>query len=618
MADAGKLFGDLYKILRHKGTSGDKKLIPAVDSKGVPVLTKGISGFPNGTQLFTVAINSGQIPAPVIGGEPILTVVDAETYPANPAKFSDYGWYSVEAGVNSDGTPIYAAAQSPYPAQCVQPVANYERWGDITPKTGLTKNRLPMAITYDATWGRSECSVGQVSGKVVANPVTGDLTIPTNYYFIQPCPVVGGVVTPDQSCRWNDSKNGTVTYPNGVLWTELVGEVHFGRLNLSRSPEAVLQAAFDEVINTLNSSDTVAIKIDAAGRLLLTKNVYDELLVDPATGLPKWIGTVEKAIDSPLENVALYVKLMQDGHLITPADERIPIDRSKNGGIPLWKMLELTDGPASAALRPTVDLDRVLPKIVGDTKIQALFDVVAESYLTYYQCLDVNGLTTPCLCWNEDPVQPELDRVLETCSNVTSRALFSTTGTCPASTTSDNPIVCEGPFVGIQTDGNYAPDAVDLNFAAAFLAAAADKTGDFNVDMVVYLNSILGINKVIGYSSYAAHGTPAPDAINYSKNPQYFNFKLINGYSRETTFARRGEGGFITVLQGGSPWDETSVPILGAKMGGVSLFDNLGLNEKWFPSGTLATENILGFTQLVDDNLGVIKFTHTFQLPGLR
>ena len=60
----------------------------------------------------------------------------------------------------------------------------------------------------------------------------------------------------------------------------------FGRLNIGRSPEAVLQAAFDEAINTINSAYSIAIEIDATGRLLLTKNVYDELRVDPDTGEP--------------------------------------------------------------------------------------------------------------------------------------------------------------------------------------------------------------------------------------------------------------------------------------------------------------------------------------------
>lgn len=618
MADSGKLFGDLYTIIRHQGILNDKKLVPSVTATGEPELTYDIPGFEKGIQLFTVATNSTTTPDAVIGGEPILTVVDAETYDtSNLTNFSDYGWYSAEIGTNPDGTPIYGARQSPYPAQCVQPVASYERWGDISSKTHLTKNRLPMVVTYDATWGRSECNVGQLAGEVVADPVTGALTIPTNFYFIQPCYNIDGTPIDNADCTWKDPTNGVVTYPVGVLWSELVGEVQFGRLNLSRSPEAVLQAAFDEVINNLNSKDTIGIKIDASGRLLLTKNVYDEILVDTETGLPKWIGTTEKAIDSPLENVALYVKLMQDGHLVTPADERIPIDRSKNGGIPIWKMLELSDGPATAALRPTIDISKL-----KDSGLGSLVDVTPVTYLTYYQCLDSSGSATPCLCWNEDPVQPELERELVTCSNVVNRALFSTTDSCPMSTDPDNPIVCEGPFYGIETDGAYTPDASDLNFTAAFLAAAADKTGDLSVDMVVYLNSILGINKVIGYSSYTADGTPSPDAIDYSKNPKYFNYKLFSGYNRKEIFSRRGpqSNGNITVLQGTSPgWTETSTYILTATIDNSSIFDNIGLDmATWFPNEASAVENILGFTQLADDNLGVTNFTHTFQIPGLR
>lgn len=609
MADSGKLFGDLYKILRHKGAEGEQKLVPAVTSEGVPILTGGV-------QLFSVVTNPASLDK-VIGGEPILTVVDAETY--NPANRSDYGWYAVEIGINPlDDTPIYGAAQSPYPAQCVQPVADYKRWGNINVKTDLTKNRLPMIITYDATWGRSECSVGQLDGVVVANPVTGTLTIPINDYFIEPCDKnADGTYVDETVCQWKDPTNGLVTYPDGVLWTELIGEVHFGRLNIGRSPEAVLQSAFDEAINNINSPDTVAIGIDATGRLLLTKNVYDEYKVDLDTGLPELIGTVQKAIDSPLENVALYVKLMQDGHLVTPADERAPIDRSKNGGIPLWKMLELTDGPAAAAIRPTIDIDKMKEFGLG-----SLVDVSPVEYYTYYQCLDAAGEPTPCLCLNQEPVQPELESELVACPNVVSRELVSTTGACPVSSDPDyNPIVCEGPFSGITTDGAYAPDDIDLGFTAAFLAAAADKTGDIGVDMVVYLNSILGINKVVGYSSYEADGTPSPDAIDYSANPQYFNYKLVVNYDRAGVMNKRGPNsdGKVIVLQGGSPdWKETPVFIMDAKMDNASIFDNLDLDNLWFPNGDIAKDNILGFTQQADDNLGVIAFTHTFQIPSLR
>ncbi len=86
-------------------------------------------------------------------------------------------------------------AQSPYPAQCVQPIASYERWGDISSKTGLTKNRLPMYITYDATLGTQRMRGGTLGepgyaddeNNVIVNQTTGDLTFNTEEHFIEPC-----------------------------------------------------------------------------------------------------------------------------------------------------------------------------------------------------------------------------------------------------------------------------------------------------------------------------------------------------------------------------------------------------------------------------------------------
>jgi len=633
MADSGKLFGDLYVILRQQGISTDKKLVPATTPEGTPIVTPT---YPNdyfinngkGIQLLVETTNATNLDN-VIGGEPVLTVID----PGTTGVYSDYGWYAAEIGVNpEDETTIYGVAQSPYPAQCVQPIASYERWGDISSKTGLTKNRLPMVVTYDATWNRSECAVGQLVAPPTVNSATGELSFNINPYFI----AVGG--------KWTDPVNGEVTYPEGVLWTDLIGEVSFGRLNIGRAPEAVLQAAFDEAITTINSPDTLAIKIDAAGRLLLTKKVYDELRVDPTTGEPLYLGTVDKAIDSPLENVALYVKLMQDGHLVTPANEREPIDRSKNGGIPIWKMLELEDGPADAALRPTIDIAKM-----EDQLLHSLVDVTPVTYLTYYQCVsDVDDpeSVTPCMCWDYDPAQPELDKVLVTCSNVVDRRLYTAeVGNCPTGLNDDNPITCEGPFTGILEDStSYKPDATDLNFTAAFLSAAADKTGHISQDMVVYINSILGINKVVGYSD--------DSTIDYSKNPVYFNFRMVSGYSRTVPFCSRGDSGFVNVLQGEPPtWKESRVSILGdddnpgAKMPKSfvdtswmdeayrivfepePIFDNIKMyadenGAPIFENGKirfdLATENILGFTQQSDDDLSVIRFIHTYQIPGLR
>lgn len=79
--------------------------------------------------------------------------------------------------------------------------------------------------------------------------------------------------------------------------------VDFGRLNLGRSPDDVINHAFDEAIKNMNLA--TAIETDPVGRLVLT-------IPDAETG-----EDTVKTIDSPAENLALYIKMMKDGHWIT-------------------------------------------------------------------------------------------------------------------------------------------------------------------------------------------------------------------------------------------------------------------------------------------------------------
>lgn len=73
----------------------------------------------------------------------------------------------------------------------------------------------------------------------------------------------------------------------------LAVEVELGRLNVGRAPTSVLIRRADEVVTLLNSA--TAVSTDAAGRLVLT------------------VDGEEKTIDSPLENLAIYVALMTQG-----------------------------------------------------------------------------------------------------------------------------------------------------------------------------------------------------------------------------------------------------------------------------------------------------------------
>lgn len=74
----------------------------------------------------------------------------------------------------------------------------------------------------------------------------------------------------------------------------LTMEVELGRLNVGRAPSKVLDRRAEEVISLLN--EATAVTTDPAGRLVIT-NADNE----------------SKTIDSPLENLALYVALMTTG-----------------------------------------------------------------------------------------------------------------------------------------------------------------------------------------------------------------------------------------------------------------------------------------------------------------
>lgn len=72
-------------------------------------------------------------------------------------------------------------------------------------------------------------------------------------------------------------------------------EVEFGRTNVGRAPDAVLEHSLDEALTKLAEADEWS--FDAAGRLVLT-TVADDGTVTTST------------IDSPLENLALYIATM--------------------------------------------------------------------------------------------------------------------------------------------------------------------------------------------------------------------------------------------------------------------------------------------------------------------
>lgn len=104
--------------------------------------------------------------------------------------------------------------------------------------------------------------------------------------FVQPLDINGNLIPLDEEGHPVDET--------------LTMEVELGRLNVGRAPTQVLDRRADEVITLLNS--VTEITLDPAGRLVLT------------------VDGVAKTIDSPLENLAIYVALMTDGSIPGVAD----------------------------------------------------------------------------------------------------------------------------------------------------------------------------------------------------------------------------------------------------------------------------------------------------------
>lgn len=156
-----------------------------------------------------------------------------------------------------------------------------------------------------------------------------------------------------------------------------------------------------------------------------------------------------------------------------------------------------------------------------------------------------------------------------------------------------DPILDEGGNVqpllptAILPDSNTALSQADLDLAASLFAAAADKTSVVTVDMVVYMNSILGIE-----------GTLADGYVDFST------------YSYDRAAALDGITATVLVEQPDGSYIVKEVAVLDAVFGGADgVFDP-------------ATENVTasmvdGFTAASDDALQVLEFIHDMAPPEL-
>jgi hypothetical protein len=91
---------------------------------------------------------------------------------------------------------------------------------------------------------------------------------------------------------------------------------YFGRLSGGRTKERNSRMHFDEVISSIKDPGVGRVSQDATGRMQLG---YDCEISTTATGTLRC--ATWRAIDSPMENLALYARLMKYGHLQTDPGE---------------------------------------------------------------------------------------------------------------------------------------------------------------------------------------------------------------------------------------------------------------------------------------------------------
>jgi len=146
-----------------------------------------------------------------------------------------------------------------------------------------------------------------VTGVADTEVINGVIYPKVQAYTIDP--VTGALVlVPDVSIP-RDPETGDL-----ITTTYVSSEVEFGRLSVGRAPSKVTDHSLVEALSKLSTAPIDMISLDAAGRLVITT------IVDGVE--------VAKAIDSPLENLALYEAIAN----LTDTDRTISVTETAKDG----------------------------------------------------------------------------------------------------------------------------------------------------------------------------------------------------------------------------------------------------------------------------------------------
>jgi hypothetical protein len=177
---------------------------------------------------------------------------------------------------------------------------------------------------------------------VLRNPVTG-VPILNDDGFVQPVDADGNVIP------LNDEGE--------PLDESLVQEVDFGRLNIGRAPTKVFDHSLNEALDKISSATTLT--LDPAGRIEVDG----------------------EAIDSPLENLALYVALMTDDSRLDPVEDKLHALYDSNNITTLDLAASLLAAGADKTGTVTVDMVAYLNTIYNIASMTG--DDYPASYTTF-------------------------------------------------------------------------------------------------------------------------------------------------------------------------------------------------------------------------------------------
>lgn len=260
-------------------------------------------------------------------------------------------------------------------------------------------------------------------------------------------------------------------------------------------------------------------------------------------------------------------------YVLLPLNEEGDIDPSQIPEGETWVAAEVDFGRLSIARSPDTVMDRALD--------EAYTALTAADSVT----LDPSGRIVVVI----DGVEQTFDSPL---INLALYLDLVNNGNLILRDADGNPILVDGQVqpllpTSILPDSDAALSQADLDLAATLFAAAGDKTSTVNVDMVVYMNAILGVD-----------GTLEGDYVDFST----FSYDRAAAYDGITTT--------VLVQQPDGSYVVETVNVLDAVFGGTDgVFD-------------ATTENVTatmvdGFAAASDDALQVLEFIHDMAPPEL-